>query len=315
MPELPEVETICRGLRGKIIGDTIVGAQVMRAETIAYPRAAQFVKAVVGHSFCAVGRRGKYILIELDRQAGLAIHLRMSGRILLVGKKHSAGAHLRLRLSLASGQELHFEDMRVFGRVWYVPAGSDFAKVIPSIAQLGPEPLVIAGTAFASAPVTMAGIAAKPSVRLLSMAGAIIASANTLVPALKKEDLMRCFKGKKQSIKSALLDQSIIAGIGNIYADESLFRAGIKPLRQAGSLHMPELERLVTAIGAVLARGIERGGTTLRDYTDSDGVNGNYQDDAWVYGRSGKACRICGHKIASVKIAGRTSCYCPKCQR
>jgi len=275
MPELPEVETVCRGLRNRIIGDSIELVEVLRKDSIAYPSPELFTTALQGHVFHSVRRRGKYILIDLDKSAGLVCHLRMSGRFLISDKNRSDNVFLRVRIILKSGWQLHFEDMRVFGRLWYVPSGKTFEEIVPTLGELGIEPL----------------------------------------PDLQAKDLAKLFKERKQSIKSALLDQRMLAGVGNIYADESLFQAGIHPSRVSGSLKRGELEKLAKSIREILAQAIVSGGTTLRDYTSSEGVNGRYQDQAWVYGRTGKSCRNCGKAIECIRIAGRSSHFCPTCQK
>jgi formamidopyrimidine-DNA glycosylase len=275
MPELPEVETVCRGLQHKVAGDRIVAVKVLRKESVGSPSVKRFVTDLPGHRIEKVYRRGKYILINLDAGAGLICHLRMSGRFLIVEKDRAANTFLRIKLLLESGRELHFEDMRVFGRLWYVPAGETFEDVVPTLGELGVEPLT----------------------------------------DLSPETLAALFKGRKQSVKGALLDQRNIAGIGNIYADESLFQAGIHPARSAGSLKRTELEKLAKTVKEVLNHAIILGGSTLRDYTSSEGVNGNYQNQAWVYGRTGEECRTCGKKIERMKIAGRSSHFCPTCQK
>jgi formamidopyrimidine-DNA glycosylase len=274
LPELPEVETVCRGLRRSIIGDTIISAKVFRPDSIEFPEPEQFVRAVRKHQFVGVRRRGKYILVDLDRGAGLCIHLRMTGRVLIVDRKAPAERFLRVRLGLASGRDLRFEDMRVFGRLWYVPSGKTFEAVIPTLAELGIEPL----------------------------------------EDMDGRHLKKVLSGKKQAIKSALLDQSVVAGVGNIYADEALFQANIHPMRGAGDLEQKELDLLAQVIRDVLEKAIELRGSTLRDYRDTEGVNGNYQHSAWVYGRYGQPCKVCGREIERTKIGGRSSHFCTACQ-
>ena len=274
MPELPEVETVCRGLQLQLPGAMVSEVEVLRDDSIGYPSVDEFIELLPGHKFESVVRRGKYILINMDRGAGLACHLRMSGRLLVVKDLMQVGKFLRVRIGLKDGRELRFEDMRVFGRLWYVPPGKTFVDVIPTLGELGVEPLD-------------------------EMSGLLL------------EGL---FDGKKQPIKSALLDQRLIAGIGNIYADESLYQAGINPLRPAGTVKKVELEKLASEIQKVLRRAIKHRGSTLSDYTDSEGVNGNYQNKAGVYGREGLACRTCKSAIERVKIAGRSSHFCLKCQ-
>ena len=274
MPELPEVETVRRGLQQNLVGHKITGAKVLRDASIGYPSPSEFAKKIVGHTFKEVERRGKYLLIHLDKKAGLGAHLRMSGRLLTSSKSKINESHVRVRLSLDNGKELIFEDMRVFGRLWYVPPGKTFEEVIPALTELGPEPLTV----------------------------------------LPVSHFKNAFKRKTQPIKTALLDQTIVAGIGNIYADEALHLANIHPLRTAASLTDAELAQLSEQITFVLNKAIGLGGSTLRNYTDSSGVNGNYQSNAGVYGRMGKPCGQCKTAIARIRIAGRSSHFCPDCQ-
>jgi formamidopyrimidine-DNA glycosylase len=274
MPELPEVETVRRGLERQLPGESVLAVEVLRSDSIAYPEVGQFCELLVGHRFQKLMRRGKYLLIELDRNAGLAVHLRMSGRLLLVDKKVKAGPHLRVRIKISGGRELRFEDMRVFGRLWYVPSGSQFEKIVSGLAELGVEPL----------------------------------------EALSASDLKVALANRSQAIKSSLLDQTVIAGIGNIYADESLFEAGINPLRSARDLSLDELVRLAEKIKIVLERAIALGGSSIRDYTDSSGVNGSYQHESLVYGRAGQPCRVCATAIERIRLVGRSTHFCKQCQ-
>jgi formamidopyrimidine-DNA glycosylase len=273
MPELPEVETIRRGLASTLPGRKIVQVDVLRADSIACPSAKLFAKKLLGHRFEEIERRAKYILCRLDREAGLAIHLRMSGRILLV-KKKKADKHLRVRIGLDNGQELHFEDMRVFGRLWYVEPGHTFEEVITALSLLGPEPDQIT----------------------------------------KQSDFHKTLAKRNQAIKTALLDQHLVSGIGNIYADESLYLARIHPMTKAKDLSPKQVKVLVDKSKLVLAKAIELGGSSLRDYRSSDGVNGQYQGQSLVYGRIGEPCTSCKTAIERVKIAGRSSHFCPRCQ-
>ena len=282
MPELPEVETVARGLNKFIVGETVKAVEVLRKDSIGYPEIDEFKRLLKGHTFENATRRGKYIIINLSANAALVVHLRMSGRLVLKEKSQTAKDikesveknFLRVRILLESGKELHYEDMRVFGRLWYVPNGSTVEDVVSGIVSLGVEPL----------------------------------------SHLTAEYMHDAFRGKNQPIKNALLDQRIIAGIGNIYADESLFLASINPLLPAGKLKMEQLVVLSKKIVEVLARSIELGGTTLRDYSNLSGVNGDYQNAAHVYGRTNEKCSTCGTKIERVKLAGRSSHFCPKCQ-
>jgi formamidopyrimidine-DNA glycosylase len=282
MPELPEVETVARGLDRHVRGERISAVEVFRNDSIGYPDVSRFKRSLPGHSFEAAGRRGKYILAELSSDARLVVHLRMSGRLILKDRPVKGArlkelvekAFLRVRIVFESGRELHFEDMRVFGRLWYVGPKERVEKIIPGLAALGVEPL----------------------------------------SDLDGSYLARVFSGKSQPVKNALLDQRVIAGIGNIYADESLFLSGINPLLPAGKLKRQELDNLAGNIVEVLERSIELGGTTLRDYKSLAGANGNYQNTAFVYGREGESCTICGATIERVKLAGRSAHFCPRCQ-
>lgn len=274
MPELPEVETVKRGLENSLKGSDILSVQVLRVESVAHPTAALFCRKLKGKKFLEFERKGKYLLIRLSGNCGLMAHLRMSGRLLVMDLDADEPEHTRVRFSVSGGRKLIFDDTRVFGRLWYCGKDESFEQVLPALAEIGPEPLEHLG----------------------------------------HEYLLEKFSGKTQSIKIALLDQRIIAGVGNIYADESLHRAGIHPARAAGSIGAQELKRLCKEIQAVLAQAIEQGGSTLRDYTDSAGVNGNYQHEALVYGRKGQNCRSCASKIERIKLAGRSTHFCPCCQ-
>jgi formamidopyrimidine-DNA glycosylase len=275
MPELPEVETVRLGLEKFLVGDSFSGVQVLRNDSVGYPSVKEFAKGLTGRTVVGAKRRGKYLLLELDSNAWLGVHLRMSGRLIVADKKHREPQFLRVLIKLKSGRELRFEDMRVFGRMWYVPPGEDVLKVIPALQELGPEPL----------------------------------------EGLSADHLVKSFRGKKQAIKTALLDQTIIAGLGNIYADEVLFQTGIHPLSLAGSITEKDAEKLVVAIAKTLKKAIKHGGTTLRDYANSEGVNGNYQHQSWVYGREDEPCRVCGTEIERIKLAGRSAHYCGNCQK
>jgi formamidopyrimidine-DNA glycosylase len=273
VPELPEVETVRRGLINSLVGQKIAGVEVLRPQSIGSPLSADFEQSLLGHSVVDVSRRGKYLLIHLDRGAHLGVHLRMSGRLLVTSPDQPLGPHVRVRIFLDQ-LELRFEDMRVFGRLWYVPQGKAIEAVITGLQHLGPEPL----------------------------------------DNFSGKDLADRLKKRTQPIKTTLLDQGVVAGIGNIYADESLFGANINPLRPAQSLTLAELDTLTTVIQSTLSRAIALGGSTLRDYTDSRGVNGNYQEEAWVYARKGAPCRVCGTLVERIRLAGRSTHFCPHCQ-
>jgi len=277
VPELPEVETLRRDLLACLPGQQVVRVEVLREDSIGFPRpAATFAEAMVGQRFTDHSeRRGKYLLLHLQAGAVLGVHLRMSGRLLFRASDHPREPHLRVCFALASGHELRFEDMRVFGRLWLVPVGVPVAQVVSGLAQLGPEPFD---------------------------------------PLFDADYLARRFRGRTQPLKSALLDQNLVAGIGNIYADEALFCSGLHPLTPVERLSGQQLVRLRDAIVQVLEDGIERRGSSLRNYTDAQGVNGQYAGNAWVYGRRGAPCRRCRTAIERLRLAGRSTHFCPSCQ-
>ena len=275
MPELPEVECVLRGLEKSLCGERIQSVKVLRKESIASPSVRLFVKAVSGRAFAEFFRRGKYLLMRLDDQSGLACHLRMSGALVVKEDGGEKNRHLRVLFKMNSGKELHFEDMRVFGRLWYVKPAVSFAQVIPALTKMGPEPLT----------------------------------------DLTAKYLAEKFASRRQAVKAALLDQELVAGIGNIYADEVLFLSGIHPQKKASDLKLKKLEQLVENIQLVLQQAIVAGGSSIRDYKNSQGVNGNYQNEAYVYGRYGLHCVICTASIKRAKVAGRSSHYCPRCQK
>jgi formamidopyrimidine-DNA glycosylase len=285
VPELPEVETVRRGLALQVDRFLVDRVEVLRSRAILAPAGddAGFAAALVG---CRPGpwrRRGKYLLADLqrhDRPAGvLGCHLRMTGQFRwLTADGPPPCSHTRVRfLGRQDGapRELRFVDLRSFGTLWHVPAGVPEEKVITGLARLGPEPLG---------------------------------------PEFTAEHLRRRLRGSGRPIKSALLDQGLVAGVGNIYADEALFLAGIRPQTPAGRLRPEALERLRAELVAVLETSIGAGGTTFSDFRDLTGTNGNYGGAAWVYRRSGTPCRRCGTLLRRDRLGGRSSHWCPTCQ-
>jgi formamidopyrimidine-DNA glycosylase len=271
MPELPEVETVARGLRSLLVGRTIVDVIVGWPRTIARPAVDEFAKGIVGRRVVSVGRRGKYVVIGLD-QSYLLVHLKMSGRLLVVPADEPMDKHVHLLLDLDGGWQLRFRDVRKFGRVYLV---EDPAEVT---AGLGPEPL--------SDDFTLS-------------------------------EFRRLLTRRRGRLKSLLLNQHFLAGLGNIYADETLFASHLHPLRRADTLTPNEQARLYEAIRTVLGRAVESRGTTLSDggYTDARGEMGAYQERIAVYGRGGKPCLRCQSSIERMVISGRSAHFCPRCQR
>lgn len=271
MPELPEVETVARGLHRALVGRTITAAAVHWARTVAVPAVDEFQGRLVGRQVQSVSRRGKYLVVSLD-QGYLLVHLKMSGRLHVVPAQSPLDGHLRACFDLDDGRQLRFYDARKFGRLYLV---ADPAEVTGG---LGPEPL---------------------------------ADEFTL------EEFAWRLGPRTGRLKSLLLDQSFLAGVGNIYADEVLFAARLHPLRCADSLSSDEQARLYEAIRIVLAQAIAGRGTTLGDrgYTDAEGRAGGYQEQIAVYGRAGAPCRACGTPVERLVIGGRSSHFCPRCQK
>ena len=303
MPELPEVETIARGVHKRVRGDRIVQAWFgAHREPFKTPPARQ-AAGLEGRVFLGVHRTGKHIVCNLgdcelgpslrpasqpsagsktsearaqppsNSEAGpeaqWIVHLGMTGRLLVTVPDSPLAAHTHARLLLASGQELRFVDPRRFGRL-------EFRDLRRSAAfsGTGTEPLTIGAEEFAS-----------------------------------------LFRGRQLSIKAALLNQTLLAGVGNIYADESLFHAGIRPSRRAGRLTRAELERLRLELREVLEHAIRLGGSSVSDYVDADGVRGFFQLEHCVYLRTGLPCLRCQTPIRRILLAGRGTHYCPQCQR
>jgi len=286
MPELPEVETIARGVDARIRGDRIVEAWFgSHREPFKTPAARQ-AKQLVERRIQSVHRTGKHIVMELGPQSGIQageqlaqldgsiaaqwiVHLGMTGKLLVTDPESPVAKHTHARLSLESGRELRFVDPRRFGRLEFRDLGKGHGFKGP-----GAEPLTIEPAEFAS-----------------------------------------LFHGRKLAIKAALLNQTLLAGVGNIYADESLFRAGIRPRKRAGGLSRQELERLRKALKQVLEKAIKLGGSSVSDYVDADGMRGFFQLEHFVYQRTGEPCRKCGTAIKRIVLSGRGTHYCNQCQR
>ena len=280
MPELPEVETVRRGLQQHTAAMPIARVVVHRARAIAAPRQdpAAFCLALQGRLVQQWLRRGKYLIAQLD-QGHWGVHLRMTGQFLWLEAERSAGhppcRHTRVQLWDPDGRELRFIDTRSFAEMWWVPPGKPVETVITGLQRLGPEPFD---------------------------------------PAFDAAYLKGKLKGSSRPIKNALLDQALVAGVGNIYADESLFAAGIRPTTPSGRISATRLDTLHQALVRVLEQSIGAGGTTFSDFRDLTGTNGNYGGMAWVYRRGGQSCRRCGETIRRTTLGGRSSHWCPSCQ-
>jgi len=275
VPELPEVETVRRGLALKISGRRIVQAELRRPD-LRLPFPPTLAARLGGARIGALGRRGKYILIELDGDGLLLLHLGMSGRITLGSAALPAAAHDHVVLTLDDGTVIRFNDPRRFGLIDYVNRSE--AAQHPLLAGLGREPLE---------------------------------------PGFDGPYLAAALAGKVTPIKAALLDQRIVAGLGNIYACEALFRAGLSPRRLARSIGSTRASRLATAIRSVLTDAIAAGGSSLRDYVQADGALGYFQHHWAVYGREGEPCPgcDCGGGVRRIVQSGRSTFFCAKRQR
>ena len=283
VPELPEVETVRRGLEPVLTGHVIARAEARRPD-LRWPLPPDLAERLSGRRVTALRRRSKYILADLDSGETLILHLGMSGRILISGEAqgrfhhdHPAPEkHDHVILETDDGVRITFNDARRFGAIDLVATAA--AEAHRLLAGLGPEPL---GNAF-SAPY-----------------------------------LAERFRARKMPVKAALLDQRIVAGLGNIYVCEALHRAGISPRRAAGRIGYDRISRLVPVIRDVLTEAIAAGGSSLRDYRQTDGDLGYFQHTFRAYDREGQPCRTdgCGGTVRRIVQSGRSTFYCPLCQR
>ncbi|QXT39878.1 bifunctional DNA-formamidopyrimidine glycosylase/DNA-(apurinic or apyrimidinic site) lyase [Gymnodinialimonas ceratoperidinii] len=283
MPELPEVETVRRGLLPVLEGARIVRAEVNRPD-LRWPFPENMAARLEGATVTALRRRSKYLLADLDTGETLLIHLGMSGRMQIsgdvIGSFHhdhpAAQKHDHVVLDTEGGARITFNDARRFGAMDLMETAAQDQHWL--IRDLGPEPL---GNAFNEA------------------------------------HLIAAFKGKRSPVKTALLDQRIVSGLGNIYVCEALWRAGISPLRQAGRISAARVAKLVPIIRDVLSEAIEAGGSSLRDHRQASGELGYFQHTFRAYDREGSPCQTpdCTGKIHRKVQSGRSSFYCPACQR
>lgn len=280
MPELPEVETVRRGVAAQVVGRRIERVEVGRARTVRRTSPQALIDGLTGATITDAQRRGKYLLLPLDTGDVMMVHLRMSGRLLVAdaGTERPPHTHVVMHLAGRPRQELWFVDPRTFGEV--VVFDPDHADVqMPELARLGVDPIA---------------------------------------DGLTRLQLARLLRGRRRQLKPFLLDQSVIAGIGNIYCDESLHRARLRPDRLADSLTPREVTRLHEAITTVLSEAVEAGGSTLADtqYVDIEGQGGWFQVHHKVYDRAGERCLTCGKAdIVRTVSGGRSTCHCPRCQR
>jgi formamidopyrimidine-DNA glycosylase len=271
MPELPEVETIRRGLAPHVVGRTIERV-VVRDRRLRWPIARGFEKKLAGRRIESVDRRGKYLLLDLGGDK-VILHMGMTGNLSLQERGRAVRKHDHLDLELSGGLVVRFNDPRRFGAALWWPASHPTHLLLK---HMGPEP-------FAD--------------------------------AFSADYLFALSRGRTAAVKNFLMDGRVVVGVGNIYAVEALFRARIRPMRPAGRVTRAEYAALVAAVRAVLEAAIAAGGTTFRDFLDSNGEPGYFVQKLFVYDRAGQPCRRCKTPIRRVVIGQRSSYYCPRCQK
>ena len=322
MPELPEVETTRRGLLAVALGRRIERV-VVRNRALRWPVTAGLERAAAGERIEAIDRRAKYLLIACGRAGRILVHLGMSGRLWVVPATEPPGRHDHVDVVLDDGIALRLRDPRRFGAVLWLPAEPD---TLPRPGSTGPS--------RATAPAAGGLLPPAAGARRAGEASATIAIAHDprtgvcaqhrlldaigpepLGPGFDGDYLYRVTRGRGAAIKLALMDSHVVAGVGNIYANEALFAAGIHPRTPARRVGRARCERLVAEVRAVLARAIDAGGSSLRDYVASDGQAGRFQDCFSVYDRAGEPCVRCAGPVRSIRQAARSTFYCARCQR
>jgi formamidopyrimidine-DNA glycosylase len=274
VPELPEVETIVADLRPHLTGRTIVGCELIFPTIVRYPEPEVFIDSVAGMRIAGMRRRGKFILIDLDSDVVLVVHLGMTGQLRLVDPVTPIEKHTHVIFTLDDGRHLRYRDPRRFGRLLLGTEESLLAsKKMP---RLGPEPID---------------------------------------PSFVPDELYRSLRKRRTSLKAVLLDQGAIAGVGNIYADESMHRARLRPDRIASGLSRKSAQRLHESLRDSLLMAIKNRGSSVDTYRDAWGEIGGQQEKLLVYGRAGEPCFTCGRPLAMIRLAGRSTVFCTKCQR
>lgn len=274
MPELPEVETVCRSLRPCLEGRTIAAVECLSPTLRWKLEPGRLRRALVGRRLESVGRRGKYLLFRLDDGSGMVLHLGMTGRCRLVPASEAPALHDRVLWRLDNGLSWRFQDARKFGSVQL--CRSLEPRDLPrALQEMGPEPLD---------------------------------------DGFDGDVLFEKSRGARRPAKVFILDQAVVAGCGNIYASEALWRARIHPATQAAELTRPQCRRLAQALREVLAEAVAAGGTTIIDYRQPDGSEGEFQVRLAVYGRAGDPCRRCRTPVVRLVLGGRSTFFCPRCQ-
>jgi formamidopyrimidine-DNA glycosylase len=272
MPELPEVETVARGLQERALGRRILAVEVRHPGVIVGPPQ-QFAAEIEGRVIVSVERKGKALALELSAESGpphyLLVRLGMTGQFTVCAREQPLEPHTHVQLGLSEREELRFRDVRRFGRL----RSCTREELEAAFGRLGPD-----------------------------------------AQQMTEEQFLSAMRGRRGAIKSWLMNQQLLAGLGNIYADESLFVARIHPLAQPGRVSARKARRLFRAVRKVLDHAVKLQGTSFRDYVDIEGRPGNYEPRLRVYQRTGESCRRCGRTIRRIVIAGRSSHFCPKCQ-
>lgn len=271
MPELPEVETVRRGLTSLVVGQTIHDVRVYLPRIIRHPTVPEFEERLVGRTIESIDRRGKYLLFHMAPYT-LVSHLRMEGQYRVTDRDEPMAPHTHVVFGLSDGTELRYRDVRQFGTMDLLTEEEGWPS---GLLTLGPEPF-------------------DP----------------TLTPKL----LYHRLHHRSAPVKSVLLDQTCIAGLGNIYVDEALFLAGIHPLTKAKSIGLRRCTELLNAIRDVLSRAIDAGGSSIRTYVNGYGRHGGFQMQLNVYARAGQPCFVCGQSIEKIKLGGRGTHFCANCQ-
>ncbi len=272
MPELPEVETVRRSLKLRLVGKKVYGVKVIYPNIIAYPSVSEFIKGICGKEIRDIERRGKFLMFDMG-DSYLLSHLRMEGKYFFKNHDEVINKHEHVIFDLGD-IELRYMDTRKFGRMYLIR--KDMINKMKPISELGLEPW----------------------------------DRKLTISYLKDK-----YKNKKLPIKSVILDQSIIVGIGNIYADEILFLAKINPITKCCDLSDDDLKKIIKYTREVLDKAIKLGGTTIRSYTSVDGVHGRFQNELSIHGKDKGNCPKCGSEIIKIKVGGRGTYYCPKCQK
>lgn len=272
MPELPEVETISRGIAPWVVGQRISDV-IVRDGRLRWPVPHNLRARLRNRTVLAVERRAKYLILRLDEGGDVLIHLGMSGRLCVLPEPRAHGAHDHIELRFERGQVLRYTDPRRFGAVLLAPDG---AEQHPRLRALGPEPL-------------------GPDFDATYLAGRA--------------------RGRKLAVKQLLMDAQVVVGVGNIYANEALFLAGVRPARPAGRITQARHERIVAGVRQTLTQAIAAGGTTFRDFVGSDGQPGYFAQSLTVYGRQGMPCVRCARPLIDSRLGGRATVFCGACQK